>query len=67
MIRELLPHQQRVIVELDELKEKLIALGDFLSTEMFKSLDSIDKELLTNQYYIMADYADILQERIERF
>lgn len=64
---ELLPHQERVVVERSELESKLIKLLRFLDTEFFFNLDKEDQKLLREQCDAMQTYSDILAKRIERF
>lgn len=62
------PHQQRVVDELKELKDKRIKLLSFIQeSDVFKTLDQTDKDLLTEQYEAMTWYDVILTKRIERF
>ena len=62
------PHQQRVIDEQTELQVKMKALDHFINeSEVFKSLEEIDKILLKQQFRAMIDYDHILGLRINRF
>ncbi|WP_222166860.1 crAss001_48 related protein [Edaphocola aurantiacus] len=63
----LLPHQQRVVTERIELDEKLHKLSQFLKTDIFQNLHSIEQELLTNQFNAMSEYSTILADRISLF
>lgn len=66
--KQYLPHQQRVVDELKELKEKRTKLLEFIQqSDVFKVLEQIDKDLLTEQYEAMVWYDVILTKRIERF
>lgn len=66
--RQYLPHQQRVVDELKELKDKRTKLLEFIQhSDVFKTLEQIDKDLLTEQYEAMVWYDVILTKRIERF
>lgn len=66
--KQYLPHQQRVVDELKELKDKRTKLLAFIQeSEQFKTLDQVDKDLLTEQYEAMVWYDVILTKRIERF
>lgn len=67
MEKEILPHQQRVIEEKQNLQEKYVKLRDFLSTEIFNSLIKEEQDDLFKQYNVMKDYIDILDRRINRF
>lgn len=58
------PHQQRVVEEKDELDGKLASLEQFLdSTKSAKTR----RKRLVKQALIMAQYSDVLGERIAAF
>lgn len=59
--------QERVIQERIDLGEKLIKLNGFMRSSTFTSLDEYEQERLRRQYEAMITYADILEERINRF
>ena len=61
------PHEKRVIIERNEISEKLEKLTYFLSSEIFKSLHGTDQNLLISQKGAMDQYLCILNFRIERF
>ena len=61
---ELLPHQQRVVDELNELSTKVGKLNAFIETKLFDSLDESEKDRLRRQFAIMMDYQQVLAERI---
>lgn len=62
------PHQERVVAESNEFRERLTKLTAFISRdEIFKSLDAEDQDLLRRQRNLMGDYLDVLGERIARF
>lgn len=66
--REYAPHQQRVIDEANELREKHSKLGDFtLNNAIFPTLPKEERDDLEMQYVIMGQYLDILDRRISRF
>ena len=54
----------RMIIEYDELKEKIDKLDVFLDSEKFKTLDEKAKGLLSSQYHIMIAYSIVLSERM---
>ena len=54
----------RMVIEYDELKEKILKLDVFLGSEMFKTLDEKAKGLLSSQYHIMIAYLNTLSVRI---
>lgn len=61
------PHEMRVIEEKRELKLKLNKLEDFLESDLFETLDDLDKNLLSDQFRYMMLYDDILNRRISKF
>lgn len=63
----MLPHQERVATERDELVTKLVKLESFLLSEMFTKLDPEEQTRLRRQCAIMQDYRDVLNERIAAF
>ena len=65
---ELLPHQQRVVTEKDELEKKFKDLGTFiLENPIFVSLPDKEQEDLKLQQELMGKYIDVLNSRIARF
>ena len=54
----------RMIIEYDELKQKIDKLDVFLNGEKFKTLDEKAKGLLSSQYHIMVAYSIVLSERM---
>ncbi|URQ08933.1 hypothetical protein BRM13314_00004 [Salmonella phage BRM 13314] len=67
MPKELQPHQQRVVDELDELQKKIHNLTVFTTTTKFQDLESLDRHLLVTQLDAMRTYSNILMMRIDRF
>lgn len=65
--KELLPHQQRVVVEKQELDDKISKLSPFISSGVFQSLDKGEQGRLRVQLAIMQSYSDILGQRVECF
>tara|TARA_R110002094_G_C4885411_1_gene209343 strand:+ start:398 stop:589 length:192 start_codon:yes stop_codon:yes gene_type:complete len=61
------PHQQRVVDEKTELEGKLQLLTTFLSGDLFTSLPEDEQKRLNLQAGIMADYVEVLEERITAF
>jgi hypothetical protein len=62
------PHQERVVQEKDELKEKVDNLGVFiLDNPIYASLETEEQNRLNEQHYHMCFYLDILNERIKNF
>jgi hypothetical protein len=58
------PHRERVVVERDELAEKLTKLNTFIGGEIFHKLPAEEKVRLAKQGGAMKDYLDILNDRI---
>lgn len=58
--------KDRLRTEYSELEEKLFRLNRFMLTEVFNTLPEQDKELLVKQAEVMAAYAHILEERLNR-
>ena len=54
----------RMVIEYDELKQKIDKLDVFLDSEKFKTLDEKVKGFLSSQYHIMIAYAIVLSERM---
>jgi hypothetical protein len=63
----LLPHQQRVVTEKQELDEKIEKLAAFRGGEIYGKLAIPERERLTRQYAHMKDYSNVLLERINAF
>ena len=55
----------RLIIEHDELNEKIKRLKEFIDSEKFKSLDKNQRHLLYSQCFIMGFYSDNLEERMK--
>lgn len=62
-----LPHQQRVVEELEELSDKSQKLSVFITGDIFAGLPEEEKKDLAEQLETMEKYADILERRIDRF
>ena len=62
------PHQERVINELEELELKITNLTSFItSSTIYPTLDVKEQTLLSNQKDKMIEYSNILKERILSF
>jgi hypothetical protein len=61
------PHQERVIVERQELAEKTEKLRVFLDGKIFATLDPAEQGRLARQHVCMKVYLEILDERIAAF
>lgn len=56
--------KKQLLIEADELDQKLRLLIDFFMTQEFYNWSDVDKAQLRNQARFMKGYSDILQERI---
>jgi hypothetical protein len=63
----MLPHQERVVAEKDELADKCKKLDDFLFSKMFSTLDREEQERLREQLMYMTKYLGVLDRRINAF
>jgi len=63
----MLPFQQRVVDERNELVDKLKKLMAFIRGPMFKTVDPAEQERLTRQSKLMDEYSGVLAERISEF
>jgi hypothetical protein len=64
------PHQQRVVIEKQELDEKLEKLLSFIDAgngPIFSKLVTEERQRLTMQARIMKEYSDVLADRIAAF
>ena len=66
-MKELQPHEQRVVDEQKELELKLTALGSFIDNGKPPFIDDLNWSLLDKQYQSMSDYNGILKQRISLF
>lgn len=64
MNKELLPHQQRVVDEAEELFGKLTKLNTFLDSGKAAELELAELSLLRLQRIYMKNYLDVLNARI---
>lgn len=60
-------YQQRVIDEKTQLDDKLAKLRNFFDMATFKNLDNTEKSRMYRQENVMADYSEILGERVAAF
>lgn len=60
----MLSYQERVIVERNDLKDKIIKLADFISGLLFDTLPKDEQRRLYQQYGYMDNYFKCLEERI---
>lgn len=63
----MLAHEERVVVEQNELNDKISKLSEFIKSDFFSTLDTENKNLLTEQLEIMQKYSDVLIKRINLF
>lgn len=63
----LAPHQQRVVDERHELEERLAKLRQFLTTDLCLTLPFDERGRLVRQEKIMAEYSEVLADRIAAF
>jgi hypothetical protein len=65
------PYQQRVVDERNELEKKTVALHKFIAdvpaSPIFAQLPGEEKSRLRRQYSAMAEYLEVLGERIAAF
>lgn len=63
----MVPYQERVVTEQNELTEKLVKLRQFIATDEFHLIDDHERSLLMAQAHHMASYSDTLAQRIVLF
>ncbi|WP_430741146.1 crAss001_48 related protein [Serratia plymuthica] len=61
------PHQQRVVDELNEIKQRGEKLATFIGGEIFSALPVEEQRLLEAQSHIMTAYVEVLTQRIKHF
>ena len=61
------PHEQRVVIERDELQTKIVALEDFMEGAIFEGLEYTDRKFMRLQLMAMMTYCEALNARIGRF
>ncbi len=61
------PHEQRIVDEKTALDEKIEKLETFIIGDKFRFLSGRNQELLGQQLKVMAEYSDILDDRIQLF
>ena len=57
--------EDRMIIEVSDLEDKISKLSAFLDTEKFNSLPAEHQSLLIKQNTVMKSYRDILRRRLE--
>lgn len=63
----MLPHQERVVTEKNELEDKVTKLVAFFETDFFSKIDKDEQERLKRQSGFMQSYLEVLEERISNF
>ncbi|QXV83475.1 hypothetical protein bas45_0108 [Escherichia phage PaulHMueller] len=63
----MLGYQARVKEEYEQLMLKINALGKFLESTKFLTVNEVEQELLLSQFISMKSYAECLEKRIEQF
>ena len=63
----LAPHQHRVVVEKEDLDDRLDKLNAFFSTSIFDTLPVTEQARLRRQAVAMRIYSEVLDERIQAF
>ena len=63
----LLPYQERVVIEKQELDDKIDKLEAFLRSENYQAVDLLNQQLMMQQLGIMLANSSILSRRIETF
>ena len=55
---------KRMIIEKEELKERIDKLNNFMNTEVYERLSDYESELLNNQLAVMEEYLKLLSCRV---
>lgn len=63
----LVPHQERVVTEKNELAERLGKLLSFFQSPLFAGLSEAEQSRLRNQARFMNGYLAVLEDRIAAF
>jgi hypothetical protein len=63
----MLPYQERVVAEKEELDKKLSKLIEFLVGDLATTLNPDERTRLERQHDVMQKYSEILDERIKAF
>lgn len=67
VVSSLLPYQQRVVEELNELNERRAKLRNFLVNSDKSDMDEDEKSRMLYQSTLMATLAEVLQQRVDFF
>ena len=57
-------YKERVILEKEQLDEKIKKLNDFFTTEIYAKLPDNESTLLSKQQRAMMQYSEILKQRV---
>lgn len=62
-------HEERVVVEAQQLSEKRKALAIFIfgGTDLYRQVPLMEKERMHLQHYLMGKYIEVLDDRIAYF
>ncbi len=63
----MLPYQERVVAERDELGKKIDALNEFIEGPIYPMLDGKERDRLMRQWGLMVAYRHVLDERIDAY
>lgn len=63
----LLPHQERVVAERDQLNTRLTSLRAFIASDTFRQVERDERQRLMRQEAIMTEFAQVLTDRINAF
>lgn len=63
----LLPYQERVVQEKQELDDRILRLTEFTLSHNFEGVNMYEQQRLSKQLRIMQEYSLILNERIGEF
>ena len=59
--------QERVVVEKNELDEKINKLSSFIESDRWSSVAEDEKERMRKQLVAMGEYSNVLSQRIANF
>jgi hypothetical protein len=57
--------KERLVIETNELMDRLNKLNEFMATDEFYHLDRVNKDLLYEQNILMTKYLQVLGKRLE--
>lgn len=63
----MLPYQERVVQEKQELDDRIIRLTEFTLSHNFEGVNLYEQQRLNRQLRVMQEYSAILAERISEF